>query len=103
MLRWPGTNFSDVNWRNMTDSRRTSAGFDLFDDELDESRPNAALNASDFIIDIREYDVPYHVRVSIDKGSLAVYLSCRGFLTNHDQISESENGIMWKQNTELPS
>ena len=61
---------SKVHWRNMTNNRRTSAGFDLFDDELDESRPNAALNASDFIIDIREYDVPYHVRVSIDKGSV---------------------------------
>ncbi|GJP90591.1 DNA polymerase epsilon catalytic subunit [Aspergillus niger] len=45
-----------------------NAGFDLFDDELiNESRSNATMNASDFIIDIREYDVPYHVRVSIDK------------------------------------
>jgi DNA polymerase epsilon subunit 1 len=26
------------------------------------------MEASDFIIDIREYDVPYHVRVAIDKG-----------------------------------
>lgn len=26
------------------------------------------MQASDFIVDIREYDVPYHVRVSIDKG-----------------------------------
>jgi DNA polymerase elongation subunit (family B) len=26
------------------------------------------VDASDFIIDIREYDVPYHVRVAIDKG-----------------------------------
>lgn len=60
----------------MTYNRRTSAGFDLFDDELDESRPNATLNASDFIIDIREYDVPYHVRVSIDKGLFSVYIPC---------------------------
>ncbi|RAH78197.1 putative DNA polymerase epsilon, catalytic subunit A/POL2 [Aspergillus japonicus CBS 114.51] len=45
-----------------------NAGFDLFDDELiNESRSNATMNASDFIVDIREYDVPYHVRVSIDK------------------------------------
>ncbi|PYH76663.1 putative DNA polymerase epsilon, catalytic subunit A/POL2 [Aspergillus uvarum CBS 121591] len=45
-----------------------NAGFDLFDDELiNESRSNATINASDFIVDIREYDVPYHVRVSIDK------------------------------------
>jgi DNA polymerase epsilon subunit 1 len=45
-----------------------NAGFDLFDDELNEARPNGTTNASDFIIDIREYDVPYHVRVAIDKG-----------------------------------
>jgi DNA polymerase epsilon subunit 1 len=46
-----------------------NAGFDLFDDELiNESRPNGNMNASDYIIDIREYDVPYHVRVAIDKG-----------------------------------
>ncbi|OJJ51408.1 hypothetical protein ASPZODRAFT_57001 [Penicilliopsis zonata CBS 506.65] len=45
-----------------------SAGFDMFDDELlNEPRSNANIIASDFIIDIREYDVPYHVRVSIDK------------------------------------
>ncbi|RAL10858.1 DNA polymerase epsilon catalytic subunit POL2 [Aspergillus homomorphus CBS 101889] len=45
-----------------------NAGFDLFDDELiNESRSNVNMNASDFIVDIREYDVPYHVRVSIDK------------------------------------
>ncbi|PLN80480.1 putative DNA polymerase epsilon, catalytic subunit A/POL2 [Aspergillus taichungensis] len=45
-----------------------NAGFDLFDDELiNEARTNMRTNASDFIIDIREYDVPYHVRVAIDK------------------------------------
>ncbi|KAF9884058.1 DNA polymerase epsilon catalytic subunit [Aspergillus nanangensis] len=45
-----------------------NAGFDLFDDELiNESRSNGNMQASDFIIDIREYDVPYHVRVAIDK------------------------------------
>ncbi|KAJ9368773.1 hypothetical protein DTO282E5_6508 [Paecilomyces variotii] len=45
-----------------------NAGFDLFDDELNnDPRPNSSVNASDFIIDIREYDVPYHVRVCIDK------------------------------------
>ncbi|KAL3482395.1 hypothetical protein BJX99DRAFT_1811 [Aspergillus californicus] len=45
-----------------------NAGFDLFDDELsNETRANGNTNASDFIIDIREYDVPYHVRVAIDK------------------------------------
>ncbi|KAJ5174824.1 DNA polymerase epsilon catalytic subunit A [Penicillium canariense] len=45
-----------------------TTGFDLFDDELiNEQRPNGNMQASDFIVDIREYDVPYHVRVSIDK------------------------------------
>jgi len=28
--------------------------------------------ACDFIIDIREYDVPYHVRVAIDQGNDAM-------------------------------
>ncbi len=46
-----------------------NAGFDLFDDEQDnDKRPNGISDASDYIVDIREYDVPYHVRVSIDKG-----------------------------------
>ncbi|PSN62480.1 DUF1744-domain-containing protein [Corynespora cassiicola Philippines] len=45
-----------------------NAGFDLFDDEFQyEKRPTATIDASDFIVDIREYDVPYHVRVAIDK------------------------------------
>ncbi|KAJ5590915.1 DNA polymerase epsilon catalytic subunit A [Penicillium hetheringtonii] len=45
-----------------------TTGFDLFDDEIiNEQRPNGNIQASDFIVDIREYDVPYHVRVSIDK------------------------------------
>ena len=48
-----------------------SAGFDIFDDqERDyDTRPIATIDASDFILDIREYDVPYHVRVAIDKGT----------------------------------
>lgn len=29
---------------------------------------NRTADASDYIVDIREYDVPYHVRVAIDKG-----------------------------------
>jgi DNA polymerase epsilon subunit 1 len=46
-----------------------NAGFDIFDDDLEyEKRPSATIDASDFIVDIREYDVPYHVRVAIDKG-----------------------------------
>ncbi|GME40769.1 DNA polymerase epsilon catalytic subunit a [Neofusicoccum parvum] len=44
-----------------------NAGFDIFDDDQDyERRPNGFVDASDFIVDIREYDVPYHVRVAID-------------------------------------
>jgi DNA polymerase epsilon subunit 1 len=47
-------------------------GFDLFDDERDdEKRLNASVaDASDFITDIREWDVPYHVRVMIDLSML---------------------------------
>ncbi|KAK5995581.1 DNA polymerase epsilon catalytic subunit A [Cladobotryum mycophilum] len=42
--------------------------FDLFDDLRDDERnTNTAISdASDFVVDIREYDVPYHVRVMID-------------------------------------
>lgn len=51
------------------DSYSATAGIDLFDDEIiNEQRPNGNIQASDFIVDIREYDVPYHVRVCIDKG-----------------------------------
>ena len=41
---------------------------DLFDDSRDNDRPmnNSFAEASDYILDIREYDVPYHVRVMID-------------------------------------
>ncbi|KAI1438069.1 DNA polymerase epsilon [Xylaria sp. CBS 124048] len=44
------------------------AGFDLFDDSRnDDRRRNASFSdASDYIVDIREFDVPYHVRVMID-------------------------------------
>ncbi|KAF2738253.1 DUF1744-domain-containing protein [Polyplosphaeria fusca] len=46
-----------------------NAGFDIFDDDQEyDKRPTATIDASDFIIDIREYDVPYHVRVAIDKN-----------------------------------
>jgi DNA polymerase epsilon subunit 1 len=53
----------------MITSNRSNAGFDLFDEDSrdDERRLNASISeASDFIVDIREYDVPYHVRVMID-------------------------------------
>ncbi|MCJ1477103.1 DNA polymerase epsilon catalytic subunit [Lambiella insularis] len=45
-----------------------NAGFDFYDDTQDnERRLNGVADASDYIVDIREYDVPYHVRVAIDK------------------------------------
>lgn len=49
---------------------RTTGDIDLFDDARDdEKRLNISfVDASDFIVDIREYDVPYHVRVMIDMG-----------------------------------
>ncbi len=48
-----------------------NAGFDLFDDNRDNDRRlNGISDASDSIVDIREYDVPYHVRLSIDKGEI---------------------------------
>ncbi|KAL2151114.1 hypothetical protein VTH82DRAFT_6212 [Thermothelomyces myriococcoides] len=46
-----------------------NGNFDLFDDDprTDDRRNNSSFaEASDFIVDIREYDVPYHVRVMID-------------------------------------
>jgi DNA polymerase epsilon subunit 1 len=45
-----------------------TAGFDVYDeDHVDNVRSGGVSEASDHIIDIREYDVPYHVRVTIDK------------------------------------
>ncbi|KAI9677772.1 MAG: DNA polymerase epsilon catalytic subunit [Trizodia sp. TS-e1964] len=45
-----------------------NAGFDLFDDSREyDGHGKGTADASDFIVDIREYDVPYHVRVAIDK------------------------------------
>lgn len=45
-----------------------NAGIDMFDEDIEnEKRSNGALDASDYIVDVREYDVPYHVRVAIDK------------------------------------
>ena len=49
---------------------RAEAGFDLDDNLRDnERRTTTIVDASDFIVDIREFDVPYHVRVAIDKGN----------------------------------
>lgn len=44
-----------------------SSDFDYFDGP-DDYKKSTVLEAEDCITDIREYDVPYHVRVSIDKG-----------------------------------
>lgn len=45
-----------------------TTGFDIYDEEYaNDVRSNGIAEASDFIVDIREYDVPYHVRVTIDK------------------------------------
>ncbi|EPE35724.1 DNA/RNA polymerase [Glarea lozoyensis ATCC 20868] len=43
-----------------------NAGFDLFDEEDDRRLNVSVADASDYIVDIREWDVPYHVRVMID-------------------------------------
>ncbi|KKF94147.1 DNA polymerase epsilon catalytic subunit A [Ceratocystis platani] len=47
---------------------RTTGELDLYDDSVEQDeRGNANVaDASDYIVDIREYDVPYHVRVMID-------------------------------------
>ncbi|KAM4056568.1 DNA polymerase family b, exonuclease domain-containing protein [Hirsutella rhossiliensis] len=66
---------ADKNKKNMdamdayAEVAMASANFDLFDDDLrddDRTANNSFADASDFIVDIREYDVPYHVRVMID-------------------------------------
>lgn len=60
------------------DQGSANAGFDLFDDDRDdERRLNVSVaDASDFIVDIREWDVPYHVRVMID---MSMYLPSFGY------------------------
>ncbi|KAI9724617.1 MAG: DNA polymerase epsilon catalytic subunit [Chrysothrix sp. TS-e1954] len=40
--------------------------FDIFEDGVADQRTGSVLDASDAIVDVREYDVPYHVRVAID-------------------------------------
>lgn len=55
------------------------AGFDIFDDDVQDHdrRPTGVVDASDFIVDIREYDVPYHVRIAIDKGKIILGLEVK--------------------------
>ncbi|KAK4997483.1 DNA polymerase epsilon catalytic subunit [Elasticomyces elasticus] len=65
---------ADKNKKKMTamdiyaEVASASVGLDHFyDDDNDGKRPSGVVDASDSIVDIREYDVPYHVRVAIDK------------------------------------
>ncbi|KAL8831351.1 MAG: hypothetical protein Q9191_000907 [Dirinaria sp. TL-2023a] len=44
-----------------------ASGIDIYDDNQEDLRHFKIADASNFIVDIREYDVPYHVRVAIDK------------------------------------
>ena len=71
MQRWLGRNgVPTLPVGSHADLRSANAGFDLFDDERDNDRRlNGIADASDYIVDIREFDVPYHVRVAIDKGT----------------------------------
>jgi DNA polymerase elongation subunit (family B) len=59
-----------------TDEISANAGFDAFDDDDHDARNDSFLDASDFIVDIREYDVPYHVRVAIDLGKPTDRTTC---------------------------
>lgn len=71
MLKWPGNARSLilVPLVVLTVLTSANAGFDLHDDDQDiDRRISGIADASDYIVDIREYDVPYHVRVAIDKG-----------------------------------
>ena len=49
-----------------------AADYGFYDDHNDSRKATSVLEASDCIIDIREFDVPYHVRVAIDKGKSPV-------------------------------
>lgn len=67
LLRWKARRFG--GWLICGSA---NPGFDMSDDDDDAEyvkRPTAMIDASDFVLDIREYDVPYHVRVAIDKGT----------------------------------
>ncbi|KAK5661819.1 hypothetical protein OQA88_9921 [Cercophora sp. LCS_1] len=82
----------------------TTGNFDLFDDDLrvDERRNNASFaEASDFIVDIREYDVPYHVRVMIDldvRVGLWYYVEAKNGITtvvkNEERLAPADPVVM---------
>jgi hypothetical protein len=96
-----GKSINQLHAANIADCASANAGFDIFDDDQEyEKRPNGFVDASDFIVDIREYDVPYHVRVSIDLG-MDGGLIIIGCLTDCLQISGSASGTRLRQNTEL--
>ena len=45
------------------------SGFQFDDDIEDTAGSRPILDAIEHIIDAREWDVPYHIRVAIDKGT----------------------------------
>jgi DNA polymerase epsilon subunit 1 len=66
-----------------------NGAFDLFDDSRDDERfTSKSVDASDYIVDIREYDVPYHVRVMIDLGASPGKQFLLHNVNVMDQISE---------------
>jgi DNA polymerase elongation subunit (family B) len=71
MPRSPGAYFREPRRGSKANVISANAGFDLFEDSQDnDKRLNTTIaDASDFIVDMREWDVPYHVRVLIDKGN----------------------------------
>lgn len=77
-----------------TDKTRASGNFDLFDDAHDDDKymNNKTTEASDYIVDIREYDVPYHVRVMIDMGKSPQ--PSQNQLANTPQVLESVDGTL---------
>jgi len=47
---------------------------DVFDSDDEENTKTSSgiVDSQNFITDIREFDVPYHVRVAIDRGPFAI-------------------------------
>lgn len=73
MPRWPGTEYVPLSRLWFADVPSANTGVETFDSEGDnDRRTNGIADASDYIVDIREFDVPYHVRVAIDKGWISV-------------------------------
>lgn len=61
-----------------------------FDDDIEEGHAQRpVLDAIENIIDAREWDVPYHIRVAIDQG-ISIFSPAK-------KTSESENGIPSEQ------